>query len=90
MKKELLNLGEGKLVVSEEAGNFEVAINASVEVGGGDAAGVVTAEGAGKVVLHGKQAFDLGMKLLEAHSPAPIAAIEAGAAAIVDQVIDKV
>lgn len=85
--KELLNLGNGAVVVSEQAGDFTLALSETAALGGGSAAGVVSVQGSGSVILKGKMAFDLGMKLIEAHSPAALVPIEEGAAAIVDSTI---
>jgi hypothetical protein len=88
MSKQLVNLDGGALVVSEQGGVFTVALDKSVSLGGGAAAGVISVEGQGSVVLSGKQAFDLGMALLEAHSPPALQPLEAGAQAIGDGVIE--
>lgn len=89
MAKRIFDVGNGMLTLDEEGGDFTLALNASAQLGGGQAAGVVSAEGSGKLVLKGKAAFDLGMKLLEAHSPAALVPLEQGAAAIVDGVIGQ-
>ena len=85
--KTLLNLGNGALVLSEQGGVFTLALTDSASLGGGSAAGAISVSGSGSVILQGKLAFDLGMKLLEAHSPAALVPLEAGAAAIVDGVV---
>ncbi len=87
--KTLVSLDGGVLVVQEEAGKFELAVNDAFVVGGGQAAGIVSVKGSASIVLSGKQAFDLGMALLKAHSPAALIPIEEGAQAIADAAIDK-
>jgi hypothetical protein len=87
MAKTLVSLDGGVLVVTEDGGAFNVAIDDSFTVGGGVAAGVITVSGKASLSLSGKQAFDLGMALLEAHSPAPIATIEKAAQGIADAAI---
>jgi hypothetical protein len=84
--KTLLNLGNGALVLTEEGGAFTLTFSDKAALGGGSAAGVVSVQGSGSLVLEGKLAFDLGMKLLEAHSPAALVPLEAAAASIVDGV----
>lgn len=87
--KELMNIGNGAVVLTEEAGEFTLSVNEQAAVGGGQAAGIVSVEGSGKLVLKGKLAFDLGMKILEAHSPAALVPFEEGAAAIADGAISQ-
>lgn len=87
--KVLLNLGNGALVLSEQAGVFTLALNAQAQVGGGEAAGVVAVQGSGSIVLNGKLAFDLGMKILEAHSPAAIVPLEQIVQGIADTAISQ-
>lgn len=91
--KELINVGNGALVISEEGGNIKIAISkkASLSAGGGDIAGIVTVEGEveGAIVVKGKVGFDAGMKLLEAHSPPALVPIEEGARELGDSLIDK-
>lgn len=87
--KELLNVGNGALVFTEQAGDFTLAFNKDAMVGGGAAAGIIEMEGAGKVVLKGKLAFDLGMKIVEAHSPAPLVAIEEAVQGVADAAISQ-
>lgn len=87
--KVLFELAGGAVQVTEDAGNFALVVNKDLLVGGGSAAGILELEGAGKVVLKGKAAFDLGMKLLEAHSPAALVPLEQGVQAIADAAIDK-
>lgn len=85
--KELLNLGGGAVVLSEQAGDFVLSINEKAALGGGSASGVVSVQGSASVVLKGKLAFDLGMQILEAHSPAAIVPLEQGIEAIADGAI---
>lgn len=89
MKKELFNFGNGAVVLSEEAGVVTLSLSEQASLGGGEAAGVISVQGSGSVVLKGKVGFDLAMKLLEAHSPAAFVPIEVAAAAIVDAAIEK-
>lgn len=85
--KELLNIGNGAVILSEQAGDFTLTFSEKAALGGGSAAGIVSVQGSGSVILKGKLAFDLGMKLLEAHSPAAIVPFEQGAQAIADGAI---
>lgn len=85
--KEILNIGGGAVILSEQAGDFILAFNEQAAIGGGAAAGIIQIQGAGLVVLKGKMAFDLGMKLLEAHSPAALVPLEEGLKTIVDGAI---
>lgn len=85
--KELLNIGNGALILGEQGGDFTLTISEQAALGGGSAAGIVAAQGSGSVILKGKLGFDLGMKLLEAHSPAAIVPLEVGAAAVVDAAV---
>lgn len=85
--RELFNIGNGAVVLSEQGGDFTLAFDKDLVVGGGLAAGIVEIEGSGKLVLKGKLAFDLGMKILEAHGPAALVPFEQGAAAIADGAI---
>lgn len=85
--KQLVSVGNGAVVLSEQAGDFTLSFNKDLLVGGGLAAGIVEIEGSGKLVLKGKMAFDLGMAILEAHSPAALVPLEVGAAAIADSAI---
>lgn len=85
--KELLNLGNGAMILSEQAGDFTLAFSEQAALGGGSAAGIVAVQGSGSVIIKGKLAFDIGMKLLEAHSPAALVPLEAGAAAVVDAAV---
>jgi hypothetical protein len=78
------DLGSGVVAVTESEGKISVGITEAVAVGGGEAAGLVSISGNASLVLSAKQAFDLGMALLEAHSPAAVVPLEEGAAAIVD------
>lgn len=89
MAKILLNIGNGALVLSEQGGDFTLAVTDQVALGGGPAAGVVSAQGSGAIVLKGKMAFDLGMALLEAHSPAAIVPLEQAVQAIADSAISQ-
>lgn len=85
--KELYNIGNGALVLSEQGGDFKLTFSEKAALGGGLAAGIVSIQGEGTLLLKGKMGFDLGMKIIEAHSPAPLAAMEAAGAAIVDGVV---
>lgn len=87
--KTLLSLANGAFTITEQGGVFTISLNDKVSVGGGKAAGIVSLQGAGSIVLSGKQAFDLGMALLEAHSPAALVPIEEGAQAIADAAISE-
>jgi len=87
--KTLLNVGNGALVITEEAGDFTIAVSKAALVGGGSVTGIVSLKGEAKIVVKGKLAFDAGMKLLEAHSPAALVPIEQGAAAVVDGVLSN-
>lgn len=87
--KELLNIGNGLVVISEEAGKVTLAISGEESLGGGQAAGILSAEGSGKVQLSGKQAFDLGMKLLESHVPGALVPLLETARVLADALIDK-
>lgn len=89
MAKILLDIGNGVVVLSEEGGNFTLTINAEAQLGGGKASGIISAKDAGSVTLHGKQVFDLGMAILEAHSPAPVVPLEQAVQAIADNAIDQ-
>lgn len=85
--KTLVSLGNGAFTITEEGGAFTVSFNEKLAVGGGAASGILSLQGSGSAVLSGKQAFDLGMKLLEAHSPAALVPFEQGAQAIADGAI---
>lgn len=85
--KELMNIGNGAVILTEQGGDFTLSVNEQAAVGGGAASGIVSVKGSGSVVIKGKLAFDLGMKLLEAHSPAAIIPIEAAVQAIADGAI---
>lgn len=85
-----ISLPGGSIVVSESAGQVSIAIEEVQSVGGGQAAGVVAIKGSASLVLSGKQAFDLGMAFLEAHSPAALVPVEAGVQALGDAVIGQV
>ena len=85
--KTIFSVGNGVLTLTEQGGDFTLSINAKADLGGGSAAGVVSVQDSGSLVLKGKLAFDLGMALLEAHSPATLVPLEQGAAAVVDGVI---
>lgn len=88
--KTLMNIGNGAVVLTEQGGDFSLAFDKDLLVGGGAAAGIVEFEGSGKIVLKGKMAFDLGMAILKAHSPAPFVALEEGAQAIADKAINSI
>lgn len=85
--KTILSLLNGAFVITEQAGVFTISINESLVVGGGPAKGVISLAGTGSVVVSGKQAFDLGMALLEAHSPSALVPIEEAAQAMADAAI---
>lgn len=87
--KTLLNVGNGALVITEQGGNITISISKSAQVGGGSVAGILTAEGEGSITVKGKVGFDAGMKLLEAHSPAPLVAMEEAGQALADAALDK-
>lgn len=89
MSKVLFNVGNGALILSEQGGDFSLQFSEQVSVGGGVAAGVVAVQGSGSVVLKGKMAFDLGMALLEAHSPAAIVPLEQAVQGIADSAISQ-
>ena len=74
--KTIFNLGNGAITLTEQAGQFTLAFNKDLLAGGGKALGIVELEGSGKLVLQGKVAFDLGMAILEAHSPAALLPLE--------------
>jgi hypothetical protein len=85
--KTLLSLANGAFTITEEGGVFTFSFNDQAALGGGEAAGVASVKGSGSLVLSGKQAFDLGMKLLEAHSPAAMVPLEQGVQAVADAAI---
>lgn len=85
--KTIFNLGNGLLVLTEQGGIFTLTLTGKATLGGGAVAGVVSAQGAGSIVISGKQAFDLGMSILEAHSPAALVAIEQAGQAMADVAI---
>lgn len=85
--KVLYNVGNGALVLSQQGGNFQLAFSEKAALGGGLAAGILSIQGEGVILLQGKLGFDLGMKILESHSPGPLVPIEVAGAAIVDGVV---
>ncbi len=87
--KELFNLGNGALVLSEEGGTVTLSVSEKASLGGGEAAGVLSIEGEGKLILKGRLGFHLGMALLEAHSPGPLVAIEKAGEALADAALSK-
>lgn len=87
--KEIMNIGNGAIVISEEGGTFTMAVNDQVALGGGSANGIVSLKGSGTCVVKGKLAFDLAMAVLKAHSPAALVPIESGVQAIADAAIDS-
>lgn len=78
---------DGSVTLTEQAGQFTLTLKESQTVGGGKAAGILSAQGSGAVVLQGKVAFDLGMAILESHSPAALVPFEQGAQAMADATI---
>jgi hypothetical protein len=87
--KTLLNAGNGALVITEQGGDFTFTFSEQAALGGGAAAGIVSVQGAGSVVIKGKVGFDLAMKMIEAHSPAALVPIEQGAQALGDAAISN-
>ncbi len=87
--KQLLNVGNGALVLNEEGGSLSLEFNESLLVGGGEAAGIISIKGSGSVVLSGRQGLHLLLKAIEAHSPAALVPMEQAAEAIIDSAIAK-
>lgn len=85
--KTLFSILNGAFTVTEDGGNVTLSINESANVGGGAAAGIIALQGSGSVVLKGKLAFDLGLKVAEADSPSAIVPLEVAAGAVVDSAI---
>jgi hypothetical protein len=85
--KTLLSLMGGALVLTEQGGLFTLTFDDKLAVGGGKAAGVVSVQGQGSIVLSGKQAFDLLAEMVESHVPAPAAAAVAAIEAVADAAI---
>lgn len=69
MSKQILNLANGAVVLSEDAGVFTLTISEQAEVGGGEAKGLLKAQGSGSVVLDAMGGLKLGEALLNAHLP---------------------
>ena len=82
--KTLFNIGNGAITLTELAGAFTLTFDKDLLAGGGAALGIISIEGSGKIVMQGKLAFDLGMRILEAHSPAALVPLEVGGQAIAD------
>lgn len=60
----------GPLQLSEAGGNFKVAIDDSVAVGGGSVAGVIEAEGQASATVEGGVLIDAGLEAAAAKYPA--------------------
>lgn len=65
----------GPLSISEAGGNFTLAIDESVKVGGGSVAGVVSASGQGSVEVEGSVLIDAGLKALASKYPSLASAV---------------
>lgn len=87
--KQLLNVGNGAIVISEDGGDFTLEVSETAALGGGQAAGIVAVQGSGKVVLKGRVAFDLGVALIKAHAPAALQPVIDEAGKLADVAIDK-
>jgi hypothetical protein len=88
MKKELASVAGGALKLTEEAGVLALELDASLQAGGGDAAGILSAEGKGSIKLNAEQAAHLGEKLLNAKLAEISPALAAGAA-VVEGVVEQ-
>jgi hypothetical protein len=81
--KNIVSLANGAIVLTEDQGIFTLSIKESVSLGGGEAAGVVKAQGAGSIILDSTAGLKLGEALLNAHLPAavrPLASVVEGIA----------
>lgn len=66
----------GQISLSASGKVCSIGITESASAGGGEAAGILAVSGNATLTLNDKQAFDLGMALIEAHSPAPLVPLE--------------
>lgn len=64
-----IQVGPAKITVSEDAGMAKLAISMDQAVGGGEAAGVMTAKASIELSLDAKQGAHLGLALVKAHFP---------------------
>lgn len=85
--KTLLSLAGGAVVLTEQAGVFTLAFDEKLSVGGGEAAGIVSVQGQGFLVLSGAQAVKLLGTIAMAHSPASLIPLEAGAVTMAEGAI---
>jgi len=77
--KQLLSLDGGAVTLSEQGGSFVLSFDKSLSIGGGAAAGILSIDGKGSIVLSGLQAVKLLEAVINSHVPAVILpAVEAG------------
>jgi hypothetical protein len=76
--KTLYSAANGAITVTEDQGKISLNFDESLNVGGGDAAGIVSIQGKGSICLNGAQGLTLAAAFINAHIPAqmkPFAAI---------------
>lgn len=70
--KTIFSVAGGAVTLTEDAGVFKLSITESASIGGGQASGLVKAQGSGSVVLDGASGLKLGEALLNSHLPASV------------------
>lgn len=88
--KVLLNLGNGAFQVVQDSGQLKISIDKSLSPGGGKAAGILSIEDKGSVVLDEVMGLRLLAALAIAHSPSALQAIEQGAETLAEGVVKSI
>lgn len=87
MAKTILSLAGGAVTLVEDAGKFTLAVDESISLGGGKAAGLVKVAGQGSIVLDGATGLQLAQALLNGILPASLQPLATVVEGIVDQAI---
>jgi hypothetical protein len=85
--KTLVNIGNGALVVTENAGQFVVAVSESASLGGGEAAGIVSVKGEATATVDGTVALKLAEAFANSKLPASIEPIASAVEGAVNEVV---
>lgn len=70
--KTIFSALNGAVTLIEDAGVFTLRLSEALNVGGGEAAGILKVQGAGSVVLDAETGLALGGKLVNGHLPAAL------------------
>lgn len=88
--KTIASFANGAITVTEDQGKVSLNFDKDLQVGGGEAAGIIEIEGKGSIKLNGEQGLKLAEALLNAHLPAAVLPLAQVVEGVVNQAIKAI